>query len=144
MQWEAAVAGGMGRKDDPVPPETLAERVAATRARRAGLGHGTSGFHGTPPNASSAWIAPPTTRPASPTSPPARTPMGRPAVGPAEHVRPCWFESPWGRQPALLLEWRRAADGSYLGLVVVAAPDETGEGWTVIRLWASAALLTPH
>lgn len=38
------------RKDDPFR-ETLSERVAATRARQAGLGHGTAGFHGSPPTA---------------------------------------------------------------------------------------------
>jgi hypothetical protein len=148
------VAGGMGRKDDSFPRETLAERVASTRARQAGLGHGTSGFHGTPPNASSAWTAspatpaatPPASRlgqpPASPTSAP--PPAAQHPAGPARPVRPCWFDSQWGRQPALLLQWRRAGDGSYSGLVVVAAPDETGEGWAVIRLWAAASLLTPH
>jgi hypothetical protein len=148
---EVRVAGGMGREDDSFPRETLAERVATTRARQAGLGHGTSGFHGTPPNASSAWTAPPATPPATPLGAPpvppsalstsASPPAARHPAGP---VRPCWFESPWGRQPALLLRWRRADDGSYSGLVVVAAPDETGEGWTVIRLWAAASLLTPH
>jgi hypothetical protein len=126
------VAGGMGAKDESFPRETLAERVAATRARQAGLGHGTTGFHGTPPNASSAWTAP-----TSPASPP------RPPASPAEPVRPCWYQAPWGRQPALLLQWRRSPNG-YCGLIVVAAPDETGEGWTVIRLWVEAAHLSPN
>jgi hypothetical protein len=146
-RWEVSVAGGIGGKDDSFRRETLAERVANTHARQAGLGHGTSGFHGTPPNASSAWTSTPATPPASPSAPSASASSlaaRRPAPGPAEPVRPCWFDSPWGRQPALLLQWRRAADGSYSGLVVVAAPDETGEGWTVIRLWAAASLLTPH
>lgn len=133
------MAGGMGRRDNDVPRETLAERVAATRARQTGLGHGTSGFHGTPPNASSAWTATPPPS-SSPTSPPGR----RPAGSPAQRVRPCWAETPWGRQPALLLQWRRTDNASgYSGLVVVAAPDETGSGWTVIRLWLDASLLTP-
>jgi hypothetical protein len=135
------MAGGMGRKDDPFR-ETLAERVAATRARQAGLGHGTAGFHGAPPNASSAWTS--TTPPTSPATAPSPGAAAGPAPrGPVEPVRPCWYEAPWGRQPALLLQWRRVGDTSrYVGLIVVAAPDETGTGWTVIRLWVDAAQLT--
>lgn len=141
------MAGGMGRRDASFPRETLAERVANTHARQGGLGHGTSDFHGTPPNATSAWTAlPATSSPATPSAPPKppAAPANPATERPRQPVRPCWFDSPWGRQPALLLEWRRAADRSYSGLVVVAAPDETGEGWTVVRLWAAAALLTPH
>ena len=143
-----AVAGGMGRNDVPSPRETLAERVANTRARSAGLGHATADLHGKPPSASGAWTATP------PSSQPARPPAGAPArlsvspsapsafPQPAQAVKHCWYEAPWGRQPALLLRWRRAADGSHLGLIVVAAPDETGTDWTVVRLWAHASLLT--
>lgn len=133
------MAGGIGRKNDPFR-ETLAERVATTRARQAGLGHGTSGFHGTPPYASSAWTAP---APPSPGRSAEPASVGSPPASLAEPVRPCYFDSPWGRQPALLLQWRRAADGRYVGLVVVAAPDETGTGWTVIRLWTDASNLSP-
>lgn len=144
------MAGGMGRGDDPFR-ETLAERVANTRARQAGTigttgaGHSTAGFHSTPPRASSAWTAP-----AAPTPAPARSPAPQAAPHPApadgtpdEPVRPCWYRAPWGRVPALLLRWRRTSDGTYAGLVVVAAPDETGDDWTAIRLWAPATHLTP-
>lgn len=133
------MAGGMGRGDEGLPRETLAERLAVTRARQDGLGHGTAGFHGAPPNASSAWTATPPTAP----TPAAPSPVSPPSASPAEPVRPCWYEAPWGRQPALLLQWRRSEDGGYLGLVVVAAPDETGSGWTVVRLWADSSLLAP-
>jgi hypothetical protein len=134
------MTGGMGRTDDPFR-KTLSERVEATRARQASLGHGTSGFHGTSPNASSAWTDTASPIHASPT-PPAPAAVA-PTTSPAEPVRPCYFDSPWGRQPALLLQWRRAPDGRYSGLVVVAAPDETGAGWTVVRLWTDASLLSP-
>lgn len=137
------MAGGMGRKDDPFR-ETLAERVATTRARQAGLGHGTTGFHGTPPSASSAWTSTSSQgSPASPARPAGTPPDMSPPRTPAQPVRPCWYDGPWGRSPALLLQWRRGSSG-YLGLIVVAAPDETGEGWTVIRLWVNAAHLTPN
>ena len=138
------MAGGMGRKYDPFR-ETLTERVAATRTRQAGLGHGTAGFHGTPPNALSAWTS--TTTPMSPAPAPSPAPGPTASIaprGPVEPVRPCWYEAPWGRQPALLLQWRRVGDTNrYVGLIVVAAPDETGENWTVIRLWVSATQLEP-
>jgi hypothetical protein len=142
------MAGGMRGKDDAFR-ETLAERVDTTRSRKAGLGHGTADFHGRPPNASSAWTAttPPADR-ARPASPAAVPPAARPHRSASEPVRPCWYDGPWGRQPALLLQWRRVDEGSshgstYHGLIVVAAPDETGAGWTVIRLWADASFLSP-
>jgi hypothetical protein len=140
------MVGGMGREDDPFR-ETLAERVANTRARQAGqagqggsggLGHGTTGFHGTPPNSSTAWTS---TAPAG--RPAGHPPPVHPSATPPAPVRPCWYESPWGRQPALLLQWRRDNAGRHLGLIVAAAPDETGAGWTVIRLWVDSAMLSP-
>lgn len=142
------MAGGMGRENDPYPRETLAERVANTRAGCASLGHGTAGFHGTPPSASGAWATTP------PSSQPTQLPAGHPAgrslsstapsavPSPTRPVKHCWYDAPWGRQPALLLRWRRATGGAYLGLIVVAAPDETGTDWTVVRLWADSSLLT--
>jgi hypothetical protein len=139
---------GIGRRDDPFPRETLAERVANTRAHHAGLGHGTADFHSSPPSASAALTAP--TQSAKPARPPAGDPAHfnvnptapSAAPSPAQPVKHCWYQAPWGRQPALLLRWRRATDGSYRGPIVVAAPDETGTGWTVVRLWADSSLLT--
>lgn len=131
------MTGGLGRKDEPFR-KSLADPVAGARLQQGGLGHGTAGFHGTPPHNSSAWTS---TTPATASSP---VPAGIAPHAPVEPVRPCWYEAPWGRQPALLLQWRRVGETSshHVGLIVVAAPDETGTGWTVIRLWVDAAQLT--
>ncbi|NPD05015.1 hypothetical protein HN031_10010 [Nocardioides sp. zg-1308] len=87
------MAGGMtsGRR------ETLAERVANTRAREAG--------HGVAPER-------PVEHPA-------------PREPPAPPVRHCWYDGPHGRQAALLLGWRQV-EGRYSGRIVVAAPEPDG------------------
>jgi hypothetical protein len=131
------VAGGMGRKGDDFARETLAERVANTRARQiehgaagsTAAGHGTADFHGKRPNAPASWTAPPTVRP--------------PPVAPPPRLKHCWYTGgPYGRQPALLLKWR-CIEGHYDGLIVVVAPGEDGSGWFVVEMWVDAARLSP-
>ncbi|MFC7723609.1 hypothetical protein ACFQW6_00730 [Nocardioides sp. GCM10028917] len=122
----------MGSKDGAFGRETLAERVANTRARQmssATSGHSTADLHGKRPNAPAPWAAPPP-GPASPGPPP-------------PSIKHCWYDGPYGRQPALLLRWRRIAGDHYDGLIIVAAPDETGTSWVVMEMWAEASLLSP-
>lgn len=101
--------------------ESLAQRVAHTRARQE---HGTQDLHGDRPAPWADVLAESSAAP-SPTPPP---------------VRHCFYDGPYGRQAALLLEWRKVGDG-YDGRVVVAAPD-TG-GWSVVELWVEQGLLSP-
>lgn len=124
------MAGGMARKVDPPLRETLAQRVANTQSRQTGsnAGHGTADFHGARPKAPASWTAPPRAQPVPATPPP--------------DLRHCWFHSPWGRLPALLLRWR-CIDGHYDGLIVVAALEEDGQGWAVVEMWTSSSLLSP-
>ena len=117
------MTGGMSRSSDGLPRETLAERVANTRARTAA--HGTHDAHGTRP---ASWAAP---TPAL-TSPPLPLPP----------LRHCWYNSPHGRLPALLVKWRDI-DGHYDGLIIVAAPDEDASGWAVVEMWTDSAHLSP-
>lgn len=112
----------MSRKSDGLPRETLAQRVADTRAR---TGHGTQDAHGMRP---ASWAAPAPTQ-KSPASPP-------------PPLRHCWCTGPYGPQPALLLRWR-SVDGHYDDLIIVAAPDEDGSGWAVVEMWTDCALLSP-
>lgn len=124
------MAGGMGKKDGAVPSETLADRVANTRARQAGhvaAGHGTADLHGKRPNAPAAWTAS-TPAPSLPSTPP--------------RLRHCWYDGPYGRQPALHLKWRNVS-GHYEGLVILAVPDEEGAGWAVVEMYVDAAMLRP-
>lgn len=44
-------------------------------------------------------------------------------VAPA--VKHCWYDGPYGRQAALLLEWR-GFDGYFHGRIAVAAPEADG------------------
>lgn len=60
-----------------------------------------------------------------------------PAVPPIKH---CWVTDRHGRLPALLLEWRRRADG-FQGRVLHAVLDD--EGWIVVEEWLPAELLEP-
>lgn len=92
----------------------------------ARTGHSTQGFHGKPP---ADWSAPLRDGPRAPAAPP-------------PELKHCWYSGPHGRQPALLLRWRRV-EGGHDGLIVVAAPDETGTGWAVVEMWVEAALLSP-
>lgn len=105
--------------------ETLAERVATTRAREAGRLHGTQGFHGKPPvDWADALKEPP---------PPAPAPV-------APTIQHCWYNGPYGRQPALLLEWR-GLDGYFHGRIVVAAPE--ADGWAIVEMWVGQGMLAP-
>ncbi|WP_139306576.1 hypothetical protein [Nocardioides exalbidus] len=69
------MAGGMGRRDDP-ERETLAQRVANTRARQAGQ-----------QPAPAVEVEPNEERPPPP-------------------VKHAWYDGPRGRQAVLLLAWR--------------------------------------
>lgn len=105
------MAGGIA----PRGRETLAQRVANTQA-----GHGTAGAHGKRP---ADWAD--VLRDGAPVPPP---------------VRHCWYDGPYGRQAALLLEWRRI-EGGYDGRVVVAVPDAAG--WAVVEMWVESGMLSP-
>jgi hypothetical protein len=130
----------MGRRDDTFGQETLAERVANTRARQAGTSqpegsagvsvHGTAGFHRTRPKSPPAsWAAPPAL-PASPNSP-------------APPVRHCWYLHPdYGRLPALFLRWRHSGDRHYDGFICTVMPDDTG-AWCLTEFWVDASMLAP-
>ncbi|WP_210441529.1 hypothetical protein [Nocardioides xinjiangensis] len=111
------MAGGM----TPGGHETLAQRVANTRARQ---GHGTSDLHGQRP---AGWF-------------PGADSVPEP-VETAPPVRHCWYDGPHGRQPALLLGWRNTG-GHYDGRIAVAA-QEPGVGWGIVEMWVSAAMLSP-
>ena len=128
------MAGGKGRKDESFPRETLAERVAATRARQNGqeqppvrTGHTTADFHRQQPAAPPSWTALPT-NPAVPTTPP---PV----------IKHAWYRGPLGRQPALLLRWRSTGEGQFDGLVCTVMPD--GDGYALVEFWVDAGLLSP-
>jgi hypothetical protein len=53
-------------------------------------------------------------------------------------VKPCWVTDRHGRQPGLLLEWRRRETG-YVGRVV--RPVLEADGWIVVEDWVPAELL---
>lgn len=111
------MAGGMtsgGR-------ETLAERIATTRAREAERQHGTHGFHGKRP---ADWAD--VLGESVPPAPPA-------PVAPA--IKHCWYDGPYGRQAALLLQWR-GFDGYYHGRIAVPAPEEAG--WAIVEMLGRA------
>ncbi|QSR29122.1 hypothetical protein CFI00_01125 [Nocardioides sp. S5] len=107
--------------------ESLAQRVANTRARQAGdaatrsiTAHSTAGFH--PP------------QPAQPPQPLAPVPPQAPTV------KHCWYLGPYGRQAALLVRWRHVGDG-YDGQILVPAPDEGG--WAIVEMWVESNMLAP-
>jgi hypothetical protein len=112
------MAGGMtsgGR-------ETLAQRVANTRARQGGS-HGTSDLHGKRPADWTDVLR----EPATGSQPPP--------------VRHCWYDGSNGRQAALLLGWRNVS-GHYDGRIAVAV-EEPGVGWGIVELWVSGEMLSP-
>lgn len=116
------MAGGMtsgGR-------ETLAERVANTRAREAERQHGTHGFHGKRP---ADWADVLKDDLPSPTPAP---------LAPA--IKHCWYNGPYGRQAALLLEWR-GFDGYFHGRIAVAAQE--GDEWAIVEMWVEQGMLSP-
>jgi hypothetical protein len=59
---------------------------------------------------------------------------------PPEQLKHCWVTDRHGRLPALLLEWRRTADG-FQGRVV--RPVFEDGGWLVVEEWLPAGLLDP-
>lgn len=61
----------------------------------------------------------------------AETPQQTTAAPPIGH---CWYDGPYGRQAALLPEWR-SIEGHHNGHVV-AAPD--GNVWAVIEWWVGS------
>lgn len=105
--------------------ETLAERVANTRAREAERQHGTHGFHGK--------------RPADWADALRDTPSAAPAPA-APAVKHCWYNGPYGRQAALLLKWR-GFDRSFHGRIAVAAPE--ADGWAIVEMWVKQRMLSP-
>lgn len=121
------MAGGM----TPGRGETLAERIATTKAREAertaqARGHGTAGFHGKRP---APWSDVLRDRPAAPA-----------AVAP---VTPhCWYDGPHGPQPALLLEWSNGVDGYRRARIAVAAPHHE-EGWAITEMWVEQDVIRP-
>lgn len=106
--------------------ETLAERVANTRAREADRQHGTHGFHGKRP---ADWSDVLKENP-SPANPVPETPT----------IKHCWYDGPYGRQAALLLEWR-GFDGYFRGRIAVAAPE--ADGWAIVEMWVEQGMLSP-
>ena len=114
------MAGGM----TPGGRETLLARVENTRANEAArrAEHGTAGFHGKRP---ADW---------------ADALSGKPEPAPPS-VKHCWYDGPHGRQAALLLEWR-GGPGHYDGRIAVAAV-EPGQGWGIVEMWVSSAMLSP-
>jgi hypothetical protein len=55
-------------------------------------------------------------------------------------VKHCWYDGPHGRQPALLLGWRKVGEG-YDGRIAAAVPE--GTGWAVVEMWVESEMLTP-
>ena len=107
------MAGGMSRRPERGTGETLAERVAATRARQAGS-------------------------PASPV--PGSMPSAPPPTLVPPVVKHAWYDGPYGRQPALLLGWRNI-QGRFDGRICVAVPDDGG--WALVEMWVDGAMLSP-
>lgn len=62
----------------------------------------------------------------------------KPPVPP--ELKHCWVTDRHGRLPALLLEWRRTADG-FQGRVV--RPVFEHDDWLVVEEWLPAGLLDP-
>ena len=110
------MAGGM----TPGGRENLAQRVANTRARAGG--HGTSDQHGKRP---ASWAESLAESP-EPVTPPA--------------IRPSWYDGPYGRPSALLLEWRNTG-GHHDGRIVVAALE--ADGWGIVEMWVGQEMLSP-
>ena len=62
-------------------------------------------------------------------------PPPRPSQASTSPIRHCWVVDDQGRQPALLLEWRRVASG-WQGRVVRPVREEPG--WIVVEEWLPA------
>src|SRR6478609_7342570 len=109
------MAGGMASTGR----ETLAERVATTRAREAERQHGTHGTHGFHGKRPADWADVLRENPRTAASDPVAPSPAAPGI------KHCWYDGPYGRQAALLLEWR-ALDGYFRGRIAVAAPEADG------------------
>jgi hypothetical protein len=126
------MAGGMSAGRG----ESLAQRVANTRARQAQDAATAapqpvlSGFQTTTdrvmPSHSTAPFHSPRPKAATAPQPP--------------QVTHCWYLGPYGRQAALLVRWRQVG-GGYDGLIVVAVPD--GDGWALVEMWVESNMLEP-
>lgn len=100
------MAGGMNRRGS-VERETLAQRIANTRANERDRGAPAPTDTETPPP-----------------------------------IRHCWYDGPYGRQAALLVEWRKRA-GAWYARIDVALPHPTDGGWCLTELWVDASLVAP-
>jgi hypothetical protein len=63
---------------------------------------------------------------------------GMPPPADPTPVKRCWVLDEHGRQPGLLLEWRRTAAG-WQGRVV--RPIRQGQGWAIVEDWIAAEQL---
>lgn len=120
------MAGGM----IPGRGESLAQRIANTQAAEAARleQHGTAGFHGKRP---APWAdvlrdAPPEAASTTPTPP---------------EMKHCWYDGPYGRQAALLLEWSQGVAGHRRGRIAVATFEP--DGWAIIEMWVEQDVLHP-
>ena len=55
-------------------------------------------------------------------------------------LKHAWYAGPYGRQAALLLEWRNI-EGRFDGRICVAVPDDGG--WAIVEMWVEGAMLSP-
>ncbi len=55
-------------------------------------------------------------------------------------LKHAWYGGPYGRQAALLLEWRNI-EGRFDGRICVAVPDDGG--WAIVEMWVDGAMLSP-
>jgi hypothetical protein len=67
-----------------------------------------------------------------------------PPTAPAA-ARHCWADPPGhpGPWPGLVVEWRRADGGGWLGRCVYAITEPDGSGVRVVERWLPAACLAP-
>lgn len=98
--------------------ETPLQRVDTRPCQR---GHSTQGFHGNPP---APWAD--------------ALSEDRQSWPPV--LQHCWYDGPYGRQAALLIEWRCIA-GGYDGRIVV--PAREPDGWAVVEMWVESGMLSP-
>ena len=57
---------------------------------------------------------------------------------PPPTLKHCWVTDEHGRQPALLLQWRRTESGGFQGRVVRPVYED---GWIVVEEWLPAEVL---
>lgn len=71
-----------------------------------------------------------------PTSSSACRPTASQSAPPVKH---CWYDGPYGRQAALLLEWR-GRGGLFPGRIAVAALEP--DGWAIVEMWVEQGMLS--